>query len=127
MEEAALEIITPVLESSMILAAEYAKKTGRDSITSLDLEYAMKYCARYTVGKAVGSLFPEVYDESESDEDEDIEIVDEDLEENQFRRYEGDDPFMAGVNAAFDTWDEWTPTNLVEQLLKNSIELKKNN
>jgi hypothetical protein len=126
MEEAAFEIITPVLESAMILAAEYAKKTGRDSITSLDLEYAMKYCARYTVGKEVGSLFPEVYDESESDED-DLEIVDENLEENRFRRYEGDDPFMTGVNAAFDTWDEWTPTNLVEQLLKASIELKKNN
>lgn len=126
MEEAALDIITPVLESAMILAAEYAKKTGRDSITSLDLEYAMKYCARYTVGKAVGSLFPEVYDESESDED-DLEVVDEDLEENQFRRYDGDDPFMTGVNTAFDTWDEWTPTNLVEQLLKASIELKKNN
>lgn len=67
-------ILMPVMEKSMLLAAEYSKACGRDTVLSEDMEYAMKYCAMYTVGQDIGSLFPEIYDEEESD-DEDIEEV----------------------------------------------------
>jgi histone H3/H4 len=62
-QESAINIIQPVLERSMILAAEYAKACGRDIVLGEDMEYAMKYCAMNEVGKKMGSHFPELYDE----------------------------------------------------------------
>ena len=63
LQESALNIIQPVMERSMVLAAEYADACGRNVILSEDMEYAMKYCAMNEVGKKIGSLFPEIYDE----------------------------------------------------------------
>ena len=119
---AALEIIQPVMEGSMILAAEYAKECGRDFITGDDVKYALRYAAQNYVGNHTGTLFPELQDESDSDED-DIEIIDE--EENCFTRYEGDNDLMNKVNEAYDTWDNWEPTNLIEQMLQDAV--NKNN
>ena len=50
-QDSAINIIQPILEQSVILAAEYAKACGRDTVLSEDLEYAMKYCTMYEVGK----------------------------------------------------------------------------
>ena len=38
-------ILMPVMEKSMLLAAEYPKACGTDTVLSEDMEYAMKYCA----------------------------------------------------------------------------------
>ena len=67
-----IDIMTPVMERSMILAAEYSKACGRDTVLPEDMEYAMKYSAMYTVGQDIGSLFPEIYDEEQEDDDEEI-------------------------------------------------------
>lgn len=113
-----IDIMTPVMERSMILAAEYSKACGRDTLLPEDLEYAMKYCAMYTVGETIGSLMPEIYDEELSDEDEDEED-DEDLPE--FVRYSGDDETFTRMNEAYDRWDSWVPQSPVEEMLKNAI------
>ena len=62
-------ILLPVIEKSTLLAAEYCKACGRDTILSEDMEYAMKYCAMKTVGETIGSTIPEIYNEEVSDED----------------------------------------------------------
>ena len=54
----------------MVLAAEYAKASGRDMVLGEDLEYAMKYCAMNEVGKKMGTHFPEIYEESSDEEDQ---------------------------------------------------------
>ena len=118
-------LLQPIIESSMIIAGHYVKACNRKTITSVDVQYAMKYSARNLVGKHVGTLFPEDEDEDESDDDDDededsIEEVDED--EEPFVKYSGDDKFMNDVNEAADTWDSWTPTNLIEIMLKDSID-----
>lgn len=74
-QEALFGILLPVLERSMILAAEYSKACGRDTVLGEDMEYAIKYCVMYTVGQNIGSICPEIYDEESSDE-EDLEEVD---------------------------------------------------
>ncbi len=113
-------LLQPILESSMIIAGHYVKACNRKTITSVDVQYGMKYAARNLVGKHVGTLFPEDED-TESDDDEDsIEEVDE--EEEPFVKYSGDDKFLNDVNEAADTWDTWTPTNLIETMLKDSID-----
>ena len=67
-------LLLPVLEQSTLLAAEYSKACGRDTLLPEDMEYAMKYCAMYTVGQATGSMFPEIYQE---DDDEEYESDDQ--------------------------------------------------
>jgi hypothetical protein len=50
----ALDLLTPVLESSIIVAGAYVKLCGRSTITGEDTQYGMKYAARNVVGKHVG-------------------------------------------------------------------------
>ena len=118
--KAGLDILTPVLESAIVLGGNYAKKSGRDTLTGTDLEYALKFCARYVVGKHTGTLFPELQDDS--DEDDDDEYYSTESEEPPFTRYTGDDETLNKVNECYDTWDEWVPLNPTEEMLKNSID-----
>jgi len=121
----AFDVMTPVLESSMILAAEYTKGCGRSTVTARDMNYAMKYAARNLVGKQIGTLFPELYNsESDSEDDESVEEVDEDDE--PFTRYQGDIQLLNDINQAVDTWTEWEPVGLAEILLRDSINGKYN-
>lgn len=122
-EQAALDILLPVLESSMILAAHYTKLTGRSVVTATDLQYGLKCMAMNHVGDRIGSLFPEIY-ENESDSDEDsIEEVPED-ETPEFTRYQGNDEWCTKMNAAVDAWDSWVPSGPAETMLKRAIENK---
>ena len=117
-QESAINIIQPVLERSMVLAAEYAKACGRDIVLAEDMEYAMKYCAMNEVGKKMGSHFPEIYEEESSDEDIEIE-EDEDV---PFTRYSGREYKFVKMNMAYDNWNTWQPKNPSEQMLKNAID-----
>ena len=122
-QDSAINIIQPILEQSVILAAEYAKACGRDTVLSEDLEYAMKYCTMYEVGKKIGTHFPEIYDEEyESDEEDEIEMVDEDDEDIKFERYSGREYKYVKMNNAYDNWENWVPKNPTEQMLKNAID-----
>ena len=112
----AIDVITPVMESAVILAGEYMKMCGRGTLTSLDLQYAMKYCARNVVGLETGTLFPELEDD---ESDSDLEIVDE--EDEPFTRYSGDNQLMNDINQSVDTWSEWIPMSPIETMLKDSI------
>ena len=115
--KSAVDILTPVMEGSMVLAAHYAKACGRDTVTALDVKYAMRYGARNMVGKHIGTLFPELQG---SDSESDMEEVDE--AEEPFTRYTGSDPQLLAVNEAHDTWDQWEPQSPVEKMLKNAID-----
>ncbi len=76
--DSAVNIILPVMESAMVLAADYSKACNRTFVTSMDMKYALRYCAINVTGRQVGSLFPEIYEkESDSDEEDDLEIVEE--------------------------------------------------
>ena len=120
-QDSAINIIQPVLERTMVLAAEYATACGRDMVLGEDLEYAMKYCAMNEVGKKMGTHFPEIYEESsdEEDEEDDIEFEDEEI---PFTRYTGREYKFVKMNMAYDTWDTWEPKNPSELMLKNAID-----
>ena len=139
----AIEILKPVIESSIIFAAHYSKKCGRDSITGKDVHLGRMFAARTVVGKQIGSLFPEVYknfdevdeimDEGEGewetesddeqaeevDEDEQAEEVDEDDE--PWTLYVGDDEMANQMNICADTFNDWVPQNPIEEYLKKAI------
>ena len=116
--QAATEIIQPVMESAIIVAGHYSKTCGRNTITSQDVQYALKYSARNLVGKHVGTLFPE--DEDEDEDDDSMEEVDE--EEEPFVRYSGEDSLMKDIHNAVDTWESWIPVSPIEIMLKDSVD-----
>ena len=119
MEQSAIDIFLPVLESSVVLAAHYAKATGRDCVTAQDMCYGLMYAARTITGKQVGSLFPEIYDESDEEEEEE---ENEEDEEEQWIRYEGtDNEHAIKMNECADTWDAWEPESPAEAALKNAV------
>jgi hypothetical protein len=124
LQDSALNIIQPVMEQSMVLAAEYAGACGRDTVLGKDIEYAMKYCAMNEVGKKIGTHFPEIYDsENDSDDEEDdIEVINEEDEDIKFERYSGRQYKYVKMNMAYDTWNTWTPKNMTEMMLKNAID-----
>jgi len=119
MEEAALDIFLPAMESAMVIASHYAKATGRNCVTAQDVRMGLMFAARHVVGKQVGSLFPEIYEDEEEEEEEEEE--DQEPEEN-WTRYEGDDPQLKLVNECADTWDEWEPESPAERALKDAVE-----
>ncbi len=114
------DIFLPVLESAMVYACHYCKATGRSTVTATDMDYGWKYAARVTLGNKLGSFFPEIYEEESSDEEDDIEVVDD--EDEPFTRYTGTDELYVKMNEVYDTWDQWEPYSPAEKLVKNAID-----
>ena len=119
--ESAMDLFRPVIEQSIVLAAHYATKSGRDTVLHLDSVYAMRFCARNMVGKHLGSLYPEIYEETDSQEDDEEDYVVDDTDV-EFSRYSGDDELLTKVNECYDTWDTWIPGNDAERMIKNAID-----
>ncbi len=119
------DLIKPVFEMAVVVAAKYCKATGRSCVTAKDMEYGLKFSARKVLGVQKESLFPEIYDEESSDsgesEDED-ESTDSGESEEEFVRYEGDDETLNIINEMYDTWEAWEPENPIGHSLKNAIE-----
>lgn len=117
---ASIDILLPVMESAMILAAEYTKACNRTIMTGADLQYALRYCAINITGRHVGSLFPEIYEKDSDSDEEEIETVEEN--EDDFTRYSGDNELYNKVNDAFDNWDSWIPSSPIEEMLKKAVD-----
>lgn len=127
MEEAALDIFLPVMESAVVIAAHYAKECGRDVVLGKDMHMGMMFAARNVTGKHVGTLFPEVYEEdSESEGSEGSSSAEADECESLWTRYEGSDPQLIQVNECADTWDAWEPDTPAERALKAAVEKARN-
>jgi len=119
-EKTATDLFIPVLESATVLAAHYAKACDRDVVMSEDMHYGLMYAARNVLGKQIGTLFPEIYDE-ESDEDS-VETIDDD-EEMVWARYTGTENDVAlKMNECADTWSSWAPDSFAERALKNAVD-----
>jgi hypothetical protein len=124
MDQSVMDIFLPVMESSVVLAAHYAKATGRDCVTAQDMCYGLMYAAKTVTGRQIGSLFPEVYDEDEEEEGSEGSRPEEDEEdeEEQWTRYTGtDNEHAIKMNECADTWNEWEPESPAESALKNAV------
>ncbi len=117
--DTSIDVLIPIFEKSVLYAAQYCKACGRNCVTGQDIDYAMKYCAMKEVGKDIGSIMPEIYDSSDSEDESDDYLTDD--EDVLFTRYQGDDDFMNSINDAFDNWDTWEPCAPIEISLKSAI------
>ena len=119
-EQTATDLLLPVLESATVLAGHYAKACGRDVVLAEDMSYGLMFAARNVLGKHVGTLYPEVYEDSDSDSVP--ELVSEDEEDPVWARYSGDDNLALQMNECADTWVSWEPSNFAENALKNAVD-----
>jgi hypothetical protein len=135
LEQSAIELFLPVMESATVLAAHYSQACGRDCVVAKDMRYGMMYAARNVAGKHIGSLYPEVYEEDsgtesesegeEEDEEEDEESDQEEEEEDEpeWTEYEGTEDEMANkMNECARTWADWVPANPTEAALKSAVD-----
>ena len=129
LEQAAIDVFLPVMESGTVLAAHYSQACGRDCVVAKDMRYGLMYAARNVAGKHIGSLYPEVYDdsgtESESDQEEDEDSGTESDQEDdpEWTEYEGTEDDMANkMNECAKTWADWIPANPTEAALKSAVD-----
>jgi histone H3/H4 len=130
LENAAMDLFLPVMESATVLAAHYTKACGRNCITAQDMSYGLMYAARNVTGKHIGSLYPEIWDEeSGTDSDSDSSESDESQGESEsespedpWTKYEGPDETAQKMNECADTWASWIPENPSERALKNAVD-----
>lgn len=114
----AIELFIPVMEAATVMAAHYAGACGRNTVQAEDMSMGLMYAARNIVGKQIGSIYPEIY-ENESD----TESTESDVSEDEWFRYtNGDDEMACKMNECADTWDSWNPENPVERALKNAVD-----
>jgi len=136
LEQSAIELFLPVMESATVLAAHYSQACGRDCVVAKDMRYGMMYAARNVAGKHIGSLYPEVYndsgtesegealsDEDEDEDESDQEEEDEDQDEEEWTEYEGTENDIATkMNECARTWADWVPANPTEAALKSAVD-----
>jgi hypothetical protein len=119
LEQSAIDLFLPVMESGTVLAAHYAQACGRDCVVGRDMRYGLMYAARNVAGKHVGSLYPEVYEDSGTES----EGEESDPEDTEWTEYEGEDDDMAvKMNDCARTWAEWVPSNPTEAALKSAVD-----
>ena len=122
-ENAAVDLFLPVLESATVLAAHYTKACGRTCIMAQDMSYGLMYAARNVAGKHTGSLYPEIYEEESESQSDSSDSDSDSGPEEAWTRYEGTGDDMAQkMNECADTWDQWSPTNPTERALKNAVD-----
>jgi hypothetical protein len=137
-EAAAMDIFLPVMESAVVLAAHYCKAAGRDCVQAEDMRIGLMFAARNVAGKHLGTLYPELYEESHSDSDGESEDsgswetvsgegedeeADESHGDSDWCPYTGTEDEMARkMNECAETWDEWEPETPAERALKNAVD-----
>jgi hypothetical protein len=135
LEQSAIELFLPVMESATVLAAHYSQACGRDCVVAKDMRYGMMYAARNVAGKHIGSLYPEVYnedsgtesetegEEEDEEEDEESDQEEEEEDEEEWTEYEGTENDIATkMNECARTWAEWVPANPTEAALKSAVD-----
>lgn len=128
--DALVDILQPVLEVSVLLAAEYANACGRTTVFMQDFQRAIKYSAMNMVGKHIGSILPEFEeeievedeDDDEEEDEDDIEFVDEEDLDEVYTDYDGSNDTFNAIKRVNDDWDSWVPQNPAEEFLKNAID-----
>ena len=139
-EQAAIDLFLPVMESATVLAAHYAQACGRDCIVAEDMRYGMMYAARNVAGRHVGSLYPEIYNDSGTESEGEALSEDEEEDEEGEEESEGDeeedpewtsyaptegvepDELALKMNECARTWNEWIPSNPTEAALKSAVD-----
>lgn len=114
-----LTFIEHVLKS----ADRYTDDAGRNTITEEDMLYALKYESHvFFHHPDTHSDFEKYRQWQEEEEEEEEETETEwDDDDDEFSRCEAT-PFCRRVNGIVDSWDEWNPSDPVQQSIKRCLD-----
>jgi hypothetical protein len=137
-------IMNKYMTNAIDYAVMYCKASGRDTLTSTDIEYALKFQAHEfeitdelieecekefaSVKKTCWADVEESDDdecETGSETDDECETGSETDDDEQFERCEGDqvaNETIAKMNKYHDDWNEWVPQTDTHKSIKNSID-----
>lgn len=116
-------------QNVMEVANNYCAYAGREIITPTDMIYALKYeafnfCKRKSIDQYLNEChFEDIEEDTDSneedtdseddEEDSDITFIEADSETNKFCK---------DVNEINEFWENWTPTDPIEAILKKSVD-----
>lgn len=127
-------IMLTFMERATVYAATYVSEGNRNTLTGMDIVYALKYCAHTffqepDLESSIDATLTKLCaDEDESSEDENQdenqdEIQEETEDEDPFVRIETtNNPLIQKMNQYVDEWNDWVPTDEVEQMVKRAID-----
>ena len=102
----------------------YAKEAGRDTLTGMDMVYALEYQAQNfsNVVEQDDHLEEQLHTfEEKLIEDDDSEDDSED-EEEFTRAEDSSHPVVIEMNRCHDTWDGWIPQDDIQSILKRAVD-----
>lgn len=133
------------MKDAIVVAGRYTCAQGRNSVSGVDMQRALKYCARTFFQRDDNDLADvvrreqeEMQNESTDQEDESTDgdegMTDEDAESTDESEGEGEEDTYAGVPDPSDVqlarnvdtvvqhWDAWQPDDPVHALIKRAID-----
>ena len=106
------------MERATVHAATYVTEGNRNTLTTMDMIFGLKYCAH--------TFFHEDDFEASVDANlaqDDDEATDDDETDDPFVRNEtSTNPLVVKMNHYADEWDTWCPTDEVEVMVKRAID-----
>jgi hypothetical protein len=120
-----IAMITLFTEHAIKNGCIYIKHSKRTQVTVEDLKRGLMlevflFTKRPGVVEKATEILTEIENYSESDDEEEFDIVPEDDEE-EFEESNCDCAFCTCMNDIYKRWDEWTPSNDVEKILHKHI------
>ena len=134
-----IEVMLGIFTTNAIKnAAKYVRYSGRNGITEIDINYALKYevfefLKRPNILEEFKKYKEDISDDGlDDDEMDDAEIddaeMDDDTQIDEFSRINDEKignenkEFIEKVHNYFDTWNDWIPSTPLEVILKNAID-----
>ena len=109
-------------------ACEYCSHAGRDTVTPRDMIYALKYeafnfCKRKSMMEYLDECKLEELDDDSEDDSEDEDEAEPSEADITFSEADSTiNKFCKDVNEINEFWDNWTPTDEIEAILKKSVD-----
>ena len=128
-----IALMRAFMKDAIVVAGRYTRAQGRNSVSGVDMQCALKYCARtffqrddYDLADVVRREHEELQGESSTDEQEES-TGDTEEETGDGETYTGvpepsDVQLARNVDTVVQHWGAWQPDDPVHALIKRAID-----
>ena len=133
-------MITLFTENALVNACNYVKLSGRNGVTKTDIKHGLifevfEFIKRENLSESIKETVEELEQICDEDSDSDWEDIDDDLITNNEESIDDysrvdldkvddkDREFIIKYNDYVDNWVDWKPSNKIEEILYNAINI----